>query len=68
MNKVYLWLSGLFTAPAVVHLVRVAIKMRLDVTWHRFHYRVPLKVSLIIGILCLLLAIVFYLSSRKEGQ
>ena len=62
MKKLYLWLSGVFTPCAIVHLARVAMKIRLDVS----SQRVPLKVSLIIGVVSLLLAFAFWVLSKDK--
>jgi hypothetical protein len=64
MNKLYTWLSGVFTTCAVVHLTRVLLKIRLDVNLHR----VPLKVSAIIGLITLILAVVLYAMGNKSSK
>jgi hypothetical protein len=70
MKNIFLWLSGLLTIPALGHLARFFFNARIDVAWtfakHYHHYRVPFSPSLTIGIICLLLAIIFYLLSKNR--
>ncbi len=64
MNKLYIWLSGLFTTCAVTHLLRVLMKVRIDINL----VRLPLKVSAIVGLVGLILAAVFYLLGSKKAK
>lgn len=62
MKKAFLWLSGVFTPLAVMHLARVALKIRLDVNLQR----VPLKVSAVVGLVSLVLAVIFLVLSKDK--
>lgn len=67
MQKFFLWLSGVFTPLAITQLVRVAAKVRIDITFpHMAAYRLPLKVSLVVGGVSLILAVVFFLLSKDK--
>lgn len=67
MKKFFLWLSGVFTPLAIGHLTRVALKLRIDISFpHMAAHRLPLKISLIMGGVSLLLAIAFFLLSKEK--
>jgi hypothetical protein len=64
MQKIFLWLSGFFTTFFLINSVRVLFKVRVAVNFHR----VPLKVSLIIAVVALILAVVFYFLSLEKNK
>jgi hypothetical protein len=67
MKKIFLWLSGVFTPCAIVHLARVAAKLRIDLAFpHAAAYRLPLKISLVIGGVSLILAVIFFILSKEK--
>jgi hypothetical protein len=70
MKNMFLWLSGLFTIPGLGSLARYFFNVRIDIKWSFantwYNYRVPFSPSLTIGIICLLLAIIFYLLSKHK--
>ncbi len=62
MKRFFLWLSGLFSTCFFVHFTRVLLRIRIDINLQRM----PLKVSVAIGFVAFVLAVIFYLLSREK--